>query len=89
MQVLPDSFKKEVTDKWLAHIEKISNRDDYDVGINWVTEAQGMLAFLNKQDRTDELKNTFREWDTWDEVRNEKWYDALPELKFLEEYRAK
>jgi sulfatase maturation enzyme AslB (radical SAM superfamily) len=89
MQVLPDSFKKEVTDKWLAHIEKISSRDDYDVGINWVTEAQGMLAFLNKQDRTDELKNTFREWDTWDEVRNEKWYDALPELKFLEEYRAK
>lgn len=89
MQVLPDDFKQQVTNKWLKHIDKISSHSNYDTGINWVNEAKGMLTFLNKQDRTNELKNTFREWDTWDEVRNEKWYDALPELKFLEKYRDK
>ena len=89
MQVLPDDFKKEVTDKWLTHIEKVSNMPAYNTGINWVNEAHGMLHFLNKQNRSELISTTIREWETWDSVRNEKWYDALPELKFLENYLDK
>lgn len=90
-QVLPDDFKKQVTDKWNEYIdyiialpEYIDENDPY-----WEISARGTVEFLNKQNLTNLLPETIAEWENWDEIRNEKWHESIPELKFLESYKKK
>ena len=85
MQVLPLDFKKEVTDKWMKHIEFIKNHKDYDPNYRWEESVIGMLAFLNKQDRSYLLPDTIAELEQWDIVRKENWYDVLSELNFMKD----
>ena len=85
MQVLPLDFKKEVTDKWMKHIEFIKNHKDYDPNYRWEESVIGMLAFLNKQDRSHLLPDTIAELEQWDIVRKENWYDVLSELNFMKD----
>jgi hypothetical protein len=42
---------------------------------------------MNKEDRSPLLKTTLIELERWDVVRNEQWWDALPELAFLGDYK--
>jgi sulfatase maturation enzyme AslB (radical SAM superfamily) len=87
MQVLPLSFKKEITDKWHKHIDYILSLPDYDPGQRWEESAVGLVDFLNKQDRSDMLPQALVELERWDVVRNEQWWNALPELNFLKDYK--
>jgi len=89
MQVLPSSFKEIVTEKWENYIDVVSKHPDFQntKDPNWYASARGTVEFLNKQDLSYLLPETLREWELWDGVRNQKWYEALPELKFLEEFK--
>ena len=87
MQVLPSYFKDEVSNKWYEHIEWITNHERYNSHDDWASSAYGLIDFLNKQDHSDQLKNTNREFNRWDRVRNENWRDILPELAFVDEYK--
>ena len=86
-RVLPLSYKEKVTDKWLAHLDWLKLRD-YNLDKNgWISSAVGVVDSMNKEDRSYSLKTTLIELERWDVVRNEQWWDALPELNFLEDYR--
>lgn len=83
MQVLPSDFKQEVTEKWINHIEWITNHEDYDKGTYWNREAQGLVDFLNADDLSDIIPETIKQFEIWDKIRNESWETAMPELKIL------
>ena len=89
MQVLPDEFKTVVTTKWNEYIDYVVSLPEFAKGNDpyWEISARGTVEFLNKQSLTSLLPDTITEWETWDEIRSERWYQALPELNFLKEYR--
>lgn len=89
MQVLPSSYKEEITYKWENYIDLVTNHQDFAACNDqyWETSARGTIEFLNKQDLSYLIPETIKEWETWDEVRNQKWHEALPELKFLETFK--
>jgi hypothetical protein len=89
MQVLPSSYKEELTSKWENYIDIVVNHPEYAECKDqyWEVSARGTIEFLNKQDLSYLIPETIKEWETWDEVRNQKWYKALPELKFLETFK--
>jgi hypothetical protein len=89
MQVLPSSYKEELTEKWENYIDYVIKHPDFKACNDqyWETSARGTIEFLNKQDLSYLLPETLKEWETWDEVRNQKWYEAMPELKFLEMFK--
>lgn len=86
-RVLPLKYKERVTAKWSDHLAWL-NTEGYDLDRNgWISSAVGVVESMNKEDRSYSLKTTLIELERWDVVRNEQWWNALPELNFLEDYR--
>jgi len=86
-RVLPPKYKEKVTAKWDEHLAWLKTQS-FDLDRNgWISSAVGVVDSMNKEDRSYLLKTTLIELERWDVVRNEQWWNALPELNFLEEYR--
>ena len=86
-RVLPLKYKERVAAKWSDHLAWL-NAKDYDLDRNgWISSAVGVVESMNKEDRSYSLKTTLIELKRRDVVRNEQWWNALPELNFLEDYR--
>ena len=85
-RVLPKKYKDEVTEKWLNHFAWLESQS-FDLSQNgWISSATGILDSMNKENKSHLLKTTLIELERWDVIRNEQWWNALPELKFLEDH---
>lgn len=86
-RVLPQKYKDEVTEKWQNHFAWLESQS-FDLTKNeWISSATGILDSMNKEDKSPLLKTTLIELERWDVIRNEQWWDAMPELAFLEDYK--
>ena len=88
-QILPTEYKQRVTKRWkelLVWVASLNNFDDSKwPGSEFLTACNGLIRFMNKElpeeDCVKHLKQTKLEFDGWDQVRNEKWHEAIPELQ--------
>lgn len=82
-QVLPEYFKKQVTEKIKNHINWLEQIFDSN---SLIQRWHDVLQFLNAKDQSHLLKEFFRLNDTKDAYRNEKFTDIFPEYKDLKNY---
>jgi hypothetical protein len=80
IDIAPAEYKQHLEAKYLKHLDWMSDRDP----LGRATQGfQSAIAFMNATDNTQLIDTFWRKTYQLDEIRNEKWSDALPELAAL------
>lgn len=86
IDVLPQRFKQEVSEKINKHIEWLAPQDK----LTRATHGyKGILSFINQSDNSHLLGQFFKHNDSLDAVRGERFEDVFPEYKDLRSYVSK
>jgi len=85
IDVLPQVYKDQVTNKVQEHIEWLRPQDHLQRA---TSGYEGMIHFMNGTDNSHLLKEFFRVNDTHDEYRKESFEQTFPEYKELRTYVA-
>jgi len=80
IDIAPQEYKQRLSTKYLNHLSWLSDRDP----LGRATQGfESAIAFMNAADNTQLIDTFWRKTNELDEIRNEKWYHALPELGAL------
>ena len=80
IDIAPAEYKERLSTKYLNHLSWLSDRDP----LGRATQGfESAIAFMNAADNTHLIDTFWRKTNELDEIRNEKWYHALPELGAL------
>ena len=80
IDIAPTEYKQRLEAKYLTHLDWMSDRDPLQRATQGFRSA---IAFMNATDNTQLIDTFWRKTHELDDIRNEKWSDALPELKAL------
>ena len=80
---LPESYKKELTEKLLQHIYWLGPKDQLKRATNGF---KSMITYMNQTDNSHQLSEFFRINDVLDTSRKEKFEDVFPEYAQLRSY---
>ena len=80
IDIAPTEYKQRLEAKYLKHLDWMSDRDPLQRATQGFRSA---IAFMNATDNTQLIDTFWRKTHELDDIRNEKWSDALPELKAL------
>ena len=80
IDIAPAEYKQRLEEKYLKHLSWMSDRDPLQRATQGFRSA---IAFMNATDNTQLIDSFWRRTNELDEIRNEKWSDALPELAAL------
>jgi len=80
IDIAPAEYKKRLEEKYLKHLDWMSDRDP----LGRATQGfESAIAFMNATDNTQLIDTFWRKTNELDEIRNESWHHALPELGAL------
>jgi radical SAM protein with 4Fe4S-binding SPASM domain len=80
IDIAPAEYKQELSTRYLNHLSWLSDRDP----LGRATQGfESAMSFMNATDNTHLIDTFWRKTHELDEIRNEKWYHALPELAAL------
>jgi len=85
IDVLPQAYKDQITNKVQEHIEWLRPQDHLQRA---TSGYEGMLHFMNANDNSHLLREFFRVNDVHDEYRKERFEDVFIEYKDLRQYVA-
>ena len=80
IDIAPAEYKQRLEARYLKHLDWMSDRDPLQRATQGFRSA---IAFMNATDNTQLIDTFWRKTHELDDIRNEKWSDALPELKAL------
>jgi MoaA/NifB/PqqE/SkfB family radical SAM enzyme len=80
IDIAPQEYKQQLEARYLKHLDWMSDRDPLQRATQGFRSA---IAFMNATDNTQLIDTFWRKTHELDDIRNEKWSDALPELKAL------
>jgi hypothetical protein len=79
--VLPPDVKLEVTEKINKHIEWLTETQEHDFHYDvYVDHWKNAITLMNSKDDTSLIPKFYEEAHVLDNIRNEKFEDAFPEL---------
>ena len=80
IDIAPQEYKQRLEEKYRKHLSWMSDRDP----LGRATQGfESAIQFMNAADNTQLIDTFWRKTHELDEIRNEKWYNALPELQAL------
>jgi radical SAM protein with 4Fe4S-binding SPASM domain len=80
IDIAPPVYKQRLEEKYLKHLSWMSDRDP----LHRATQGfRSAIAFMNATDNTQLIDTFWRKTHELDEIRNESWQHALPELSAL------
>jgi radical SAM protein with 4Fe4S-binding SPASM domain len=80
IDIAPAEYKQELSTRYLNHLSWLSDRDP----LGRATQGfESAMSFMNATDNTHMIDTFWRKTHELDEIRNEKWYHAVPELAAL------
>jgi len=80
IDIAPAEYKQELSTRYLNHLSWLSDRDP----LGRATQGfESAITFMNATDNTQLIDTFWRRTNELDQIRNEKWYHALPELAAL------
>lgn len=80
IDIAPQEYKQRLEEKYRKHLSWMSDRDP----LGRATQGfESAIAFMNATDNTQLIDTFWRRTNELDEIRNEKWHHALPELRAL------
>jgi radical SAM protein with 4Fe4S-binding SPASM domain len=80
MDLLPEEYKKQVTEKYNKHIEWLRSQDHLTRAIKGFESA---LDWMNKKDMSRHMPTFISETRKYDKIRNENFTEIFPEWKEL------
>ena len=80
IDIAPPGYKQRLEEKYLKHLSWMSDRDPLQRATQGFRSA---IAFMNATDNTQLIDTFWRKTHELDEIRNESWQHALPELSAL------
>jgi organic radical activating enzyme len=80
IDIAPAEYKQELSTRYLNHLSWLSDRDP----LGRATQGfESAIKFMNATDNTQLIDTFWRKTNELDEIRNESWQHALPELAAL------
>lgn len=80
IDIAPAEYKRRLEEKYLKHLSWMSDRDPLGRATQGFRSA---IQFMNATDNTQLIDTFWRRTHELDDIRNESWSDALPELRAL------
>ena len=80
MDLLPQEYKEQVTEKYKAHIEWLKSQDNLTRATKGFESA---VDWMNKKDMSRHMPTFVNETRKYDKIRNENFTDVFPEWKEL------
>jgi hypothetical protein len=80
IDIAPAEYKQRLEVKYLKHLDWLIDRDPLQRATQGFRSA---IAFMNATDNSNLISRFWEKTNQLDEIRNEKWSDALPELAAL------
>jgi hypothetical protein len=80
IDIAPEEYKQRLEEKYLKHLSWMSDRDPLQRATQGFKSA---IQFMNATDNTQLIDTFWRKTHELDEIRNESWSHALPELAAL------
>jgi hypothetical protein len=80
IDIAPAEYKQRLEEKYLKHLSWMSDRDPLQRATQGFRSA---IAFMNATDNTQLIDTFWRKTHELDDIRNESWSHALPELAAL------
>jgi hypothetical protein len=77
IDIAPEEYKQRLEEKYLKHLSWMSDRDPLQRATQGFRSA---IQFMNATDNTQLIDTFWRKTHELDEIRNESWQHALPEL---------
>lgn len=81
IDIAPPAYKQQLEAKYLQHLDWISDRDPLGRATQGFRSA---MTFMQATDNSHLIPTFWKKTHQLDEIRNETWSDALPELKALQ-----
>lgn len=83
VQVLPPEVKQVVMEHYERWFKRLKLQYGETLADKYRKTVQPVLDFMNQQDQSHRLPELFKFNRTLDKVRNESWYDAVPDIAQL------
>ena len=80
IDIAPSEYKQRLEDKYQQHLSWMGDRDP----LGRATQGfESAISFMKATDNTQLIDTFWRKTNELDEIRNESWHHALPELRAL------
>lgn len=84
IDILPQSMKEEVKQKYAEHIEWLEPIDEFSRAVNGYKSA---INFMDQHDNTKHIAEFIKRSGTLDKFRDEDFFKTFPELRYLEQFK--